>query len=119
MERSKAKTSDLFRGTTRKTAKHPLDAIAVNKAKEQEKVYEEEPPENVRQTFLLNRATLERIKDIVYFQKIQGNIYYTQQEVIEEAIDALLEQIGEVPERPEEEKEREKMRNAKRRTRKK
>lgn len=69
---------------------------------------EPELHETVRQTFLISQAKLEALKNIVYFKKINGNIYTTQQEVLEEAIDALLEKLGNIPDRPEEEKIREK-----------
>lgn len=62
---------------------------------------------SVRQTFLIRMSMIEAIKDIVYYKKINGNLYCTQQDVIEEAIEALLEKLGEVPERPEEERRRE------------
>ncbi len=63
--------------------------------------------ETVRQTFLISQGKLETLKNIVYHKKISGNIYTTQQDILEEAIDALVEKLGEVPDRPEEEKKRE------------
>ncbi|UZR99240.1 hypothetical protein [Chondrinema litorale] len=62
---------------------------------------------SVRQTFLIRMSMIEAIKDIVYYKKVNGNLYCTQQDVVEEAIEALLEKIGDVPERPEEERKRE------------
>jgi len=65
--------------------------------------------ETVRQTFLITKEKLEALKNIVYFKKVNGSIYTTQQDVLEEAIDTLLEKLGNIPERPEEEKQREKL----------
>jgi|GEM_PF-2854537 len=70
---------------------------------------EPELHETVRQTFLITKEKLEALKNIVYFKKVNGSIYTTQQDVLEEAIDTLLEKLGNIPERPEEEKQREKL----------
>jgi len=43
-----------------------------------------------RQTFLLREEVIERIKDFVYTQKKSGELLYTQQNLIEEALEAFL-----------------------------
>ncbi len=43
-----------------------------------------------RQTFLLREDIIEKIKDYVYTQKIGGDLLYTQQNLIEEALEIFL-----------------------------
>lgn len=39
-----------------------------------------------RQTFLLRKETIDRIKDFVYTQKISGDILFTQKDLLEKAL---------------------------------
>lgn len=43
-----------------------------------------------RQTFLLKEDTIETIKDIVYTEKMAGNLLFTQKELIEQALEVYL-----------------------------
>ena len=43
-----------------------------------------------RQTFLLKEDTIEKIKDIVYTEKMAGNLLFTQKELIEQALEVYL-----------------------------
>jgi hypothetical protein len=76
---------------------------------------EEQDEENgnyVRQTFLIGEADLEILKDIVYYKKITGSINYSQKQALHEAIQALNKAEGGVPQRPEKERKKEKMKQA-------
>lgn len=130
----KKKSADLFKVITKSGGpEHPLKSLARNTEEDtlENDMVEEaskkqsampisnrssvqlqrEPDmhETVRQTFLITKTKLEALKNIVYFKKVNGSIYTTQQDVLEEAIDTLLEKLGEIPDRPEEEKQREKL----------
>jgi hypothetical protein len=128
------KSADLFRkASAKRSERHPLDNFKredteskesiENEPKEIKPVVTEVPDDKpVRQSFLLDMATMEKIKDIVYYERRNGNFEYSQKDVIIDGIKALLEERGDVPERPAEERVKEKNRSerikkAKRKTR--
>lgn len=41
-------------------------------------------------TFLLKQETIEKIKDVVYTEKMAGNLTFTQRDLIEQALDVYL-----------------------------
>lgn len=119
------KSADLFKkASARRSERHPLDNFKPNNTQEEEiskpkaskrpqipNDYEEDKP--LRQSFLLDVATMEKIKDIVYYERRNGNFEYSQKDVIIDGIKALIDQRGDVPERPSEERAKEKNRSEK------
>lgn len=117
------KSADLFRkASAKRSERHPLDNFKPEQVEKEEvptpKVskrsdsfndYDTDKP--VRQSFLLDVATMEKIKDIVYYERRNGNFEYSQKDVIIDGIRALLEQRGDVPERPSEERAKERNRS--------
>ncbi|WP_224994878.1 hypothetical protein [Cesiribacter sp. SM1] len=78
------------------------------------KLAEEEPAsaaeeaKDIRQTFVIREDYLERLKDYVHMMRITEDSYYTQKDAMQDALDKLFEAAGEIPERPDKLKEREK-----------
>ncbi len=117
------KSTDLFRkASARRSERHPLDNFKPESSEEKEvapqkspkrveDTYDYQDDKPVRQSFLLDLATMEKIKDIVYYERRNGNFEYSQKDVIIDGIRALLEQRGDVPERPAEERAKEKNRS--------
>lgn len=68
---------------------------------------EEEPPKDVRQTFVIREDYLEKLKDYVHMVRITEDSYYTQKDAMHEALDMLFETAGEIQPRPAKLKERE------------
>jgi hypothetical protein len=66
-----------------------------------EPMNDNEPTSLKRHTFLINEDMLEKMKDYVYTVKIGGNLMFTQQDCLEEAIFQYLEGKTIIP-RPEE-----------------
>lgn len=118
------KSADLFRkASAKRSERHPLDnfkredtaSSEIGAAKtivENDMSFEQED-KPVRQSFLLDMVTMEKIKDIVYYERRNGNFEYSQKDVIIDGIKALLATRGDVPERPEEERAKEKSRSEK------
>jgi hypothetical protein len=76
---------------------------------------EEEPApkeeaKDIRQTFVIREDYLERLKDYVHMMRISEDSYYTQKDAMQDALDMLFASAGEIPDRPEKLKEREKER---------
>ncbi|MBT30655.1 MAG: hypothetical protein CMO01_13430 [Thalassobius sp.] len=124
------KTTDLFRkANTRRSERHPLDNFKKDNNEEQEeqeeavvntpvretpKMREPEPEvedKPVRQSFLLDYEVMEKIKDIVYYERRNGNFEYSQKDAISDGIKALIDSKGDVPQRPEAERAKEKHRS--------
>ena len=122
------KTTDLFRkANTRRSERHPLDNFKKdvneeddsnntnqNPPNEIKQIREPEPEiidKPVRQSFLLDADVMEKIKDIVYYERRNGNFEYSQKDAISEGIKALIDLKGDVPQRPEEERAKEKNRS--------
>jgi hypothetical protein len=79
------------------------------------KLAEEEPAatedaKDIRQTFVIREDYLERLKDYVHMMRITEDSYYTQKDAMQDALDKLFDAAGEIPERPDKLKEREKER---------
>ncbi len=68
---------------------------------------ENEPPKDVRQTFVVREDYLEKLKDYVHMIRITEDSYYTQKDAMHEAMDMLFEKAGEIKPRPDKLKERE------------
>ena len=68
---------------------------------------EEEQPKDIRQTFVVREDYLEKLKDFVHMKRVTEDSYYTQKEAMQEALDLLFSEVGEIPSRPEKIKERE------------
>lgn len=77
---------------------------------EEESPAQEETAKDIRQTFVIREDYLERLKDYVHMMRISEDSYYTQKDAMQEALDMLFESAGEIPDRPEKLKEREKER---------
>lgn len=58
-----------------------------------------------RQTFLLRKETIDKIKDFVYTQKISGDILFTQKDLLERALSEFFKG-KEITKRPVDFKER-------------
>ena len=68
-------------------------------------------------TLRLTPILLEKIKDYVYHQKLNGQPFYSQGELVEQAVWEFFEQLDDaVPERPDEVKAKEKRRTGRKRT---
>lgn len=72
------------------------------------KPVEDSIPEDIRQTFIIREDYLEKLKDYVHMIRISEDSYYTQKDAMHEALDMLFESAGEIPNRPEKLKQREK-----------
>lgn len=70
-------------------------------------------PEEVRQTFIVKTAHLEKIKDYVHLKRQQGDSLFTQKEALQEALELFFKKVGDIPIRPEQIKEAEKKRSDK------
>ena len=77
---------------------------------EEEPAQQDEPAKDIRQTFVIREDYLERLKDYVHMMRISEDSYYTQKDAMQDALDMLFDSAGEIPERPEKLKEREKER---------
>ena len=76
----------------------------------EEEVAPQEDAKDIRQTFVIREDYLERLKDYVHMMRITEDSYYTQKDAMQDALDKLFESAGEIPERPEKLKDREKER---------
>lgn len=81
---------------------------AESKETETPKPVEDKIPEDIRQTFIVREDYLEKLKDYVHMIRISEDSYYTQKDAMHEALDMLFESAGEIPNRPEKLKQREK-----------
>ncbi|MEQ8416552.1 MAG: hypothetical protein RIB71_18870 [Imperialibacter sp.] len=59
-------------------------------------------------TFRIKQSNIEKLKNYVHQQKLAGFPYISQGEVIDEALERFFESVGDIAERPEEQKKREK-----------
>jgi len=118
------KSADLFRkASAKRSERHPLDnfkreetsssEVGTPKTNLEQSMSFEQEDKPVRQSFLLDMVTMEKIKDIVYYERRNGNFEYSQKDVIIDGIKALLASRGDVPERPAEERAKEKSRSEK------
>jgi len=63
----------------------------------------------------LRTTHIDKMRNYVHFRKMNGDPYFTQGQMLEEAIDLFLSSIDlEIPERPDEVKEKEKKRTGRR-----
>lgn len=76
----------------------------------EEEVAPQEDAKDIRQTFVIREDYLERLKDYVHMMRITEDSYYTQKDAMQDALDKLFESAGQIPERPEKLKDREKER---------
>lgn len=76
----------------------------------EEEAAAQEEAKDVRQTFVIREDYLERLKDYVHMMRITEDSYYTQKDAMQDALDMLFEAAGEIKERPDKLKEREKER---------
>lgn len=85
------------------------DRLLIDEMNSLSKEQHEEEPKTHSLTILPSH--IEKIRDYVHFKKINGNPYYTQGQMLQEAIDLFLQSIDqEIPERPEEVKKSERKR---------
>ena len=92
---------------TKKTSKKPESEISyLDDFKLSDEEQEEQLPD-VRQTVIYEGRNYEKLLDYVYYRRTNGDIYLTQKEVINTALDNFWESIGEIPKRPESVKEQE------------
>lgn len=61
---------------------------------------QKKPPKDLRQTFIVGSDYLEKIKDYVHLVRVSGNLYFSQKDVLHEALDLLFAQVGTIPPRP-------------------
>ena len=65
-------------------------------------------------TSLIKPSLIEKIKDYAHHMKMSEDPYYTQGDALEEALNMLFDKVGEIPERPEEIKRKERRRTGRR-----
>ena len=65
-------------------------------------------------TLTIRPSYIDKMKDYVHWKKTMGDPYYTQGDVLEEALTMLFGQAGEIPPRPEEIRRKEKRRTGRR-----
>lgn len=108
-----------FRGAIDKTnisekggIKSLVNATSVNvpRLAEEETPVQKEDAKDIRQTFVIREDYLERLKDYVHMMRISEDSYYTQKDAMQDALDMLFNAAGEIPDRPERLKDREKER---------
>lgn len=73
----------------------------------------EAEPEEIRQTFIVKTAHLEKIKDYVHLKRQQGDSIFTQKEALQEALELFFKKAGDIPIRPEHVRKAEKLRSDK------
>ncbi|MDO7877720.1 hypothetical protein Q5H93_23490 [Hymenobacter sp. ASUV-10] len=54
----------------------------------------------VRQTFVLSRGHLEQLRDYVHARRTQGDVYYSQKQALQEALELLFATAAPAPPRP-------------------
>ena len=90
-----------------------IKSLVSTPAREQEEqsapkvVQQEEPPKDLRQTFVIREDYLEKLKDYVHMIRVTEDSYYTQKDAMHEALDMLFQSAGEIKPRPDKLKERE------------
>lgn len=107
-----------FRGAidkTNLTDKGGIKSLVNSTPANTPRLAEEEAPapneaKDIRQTFVIREDYLERLKDYVHMMRISEDSYYTQKDAMQDALDMLFESAGNIPDRPEKLKEREKER---------
>lgn len=78
--------------------------------------YSSDEAETKNHTLRLSPGILERMKDYVYFQKLNGHPFYSQGELVETALNKYLSGLGiDIPERPTDVKNREGRRTGRKR----
>ncbi|WOK07189.1 hypothetical protein RT717_00960 [Imperialibacter roseus] len=65
-------------------------------------------------TFRIKQSNIEKLKNYVHQQKFVGFPYISQGEVIDEALERFFESVGQISERPEELKKKERKRTGRR-----
>ncbi len=77
--------------------------------------YSEMDSEPKNHTLRLSPIILERMKDYVYYQKLNGKPFYSQGELVESAVNDFFNRLGVgIPTRPEEVRDREGKRTGRR-----
>jgi hypothetical protein len=73
---------------------------------------EENIQEELRQSFIVLYEDLEKLKDFVYFKKMNQDPFYSQKEALHSAFQLLFATEEAISERPEKVKKQERLRNA-------
>ena len=73
--------------------------------------FEESTSSIIRQTFMIDKGYLEKIKNYVYLKKTQGQFDYSQKEVLHDALNLLFQNTT-IPERPDHVKKTEMQRSS-------
>lgn len=61
---------------------------------ENEKNAKKDASESIRQTFILRKDHLEKLKDYVHTRRINGDTNYTQKQALQDALELLFESVS-------------------------